>query len=473
MLSSSLINGEHYSNFFRTDESPVAQNLYFIDLDQKKIELVQSGDFIEIEIQDFGRKFPSIPQIIAYLGSGDNNLIYNNSKFKTISSAKEFADFLPKTQQLSSKIIDAVNQIKEYIHPDYYLAELLEKKVAYHHGKLPQIIRNLVEDLYKSEEIQNVFCTSTLLEGVNMPTKNLFILSNKNGRPKLSEIDFWNLTGRAGRLSKELFGNIYCIKNEDCEWENKKEILMKEPIKIVPTVITRINKNIQKIEKILKEENIKDSQQEQEILKYIANIICIDTLQTKATYESPIIEQLIANRKDEIIELAKNKTEDITVPLNILNSNQSINILKQQKIYDKLSQDNSEGKEIRLPSENGYDICKNVLEMMYDLYDWSIAEKKLNKKPSLSYYAMLMNKWISGFSLSQIIGQSLDYFRDKQRKVRIDFKNFVQFEKGNVQHINIVIEDIIDDIEYVLRFLLEKYFNHYYQIVVEILGEEN
>lgn len=335
------------------------------------------------------------------------------------------------------------------------------------------MIRNLVEDLYKSEEIKNVFCTSTLLEGVNMPTKNLFVLNNKNGTRKLDDIDFWNLTGRAGRLNKELFGNIYCIKNEDSKWENKKEILNKEPVEIVPTVITRINKNIQKIEKILNEQDISGSLQEQEVLKYIANIICIDTLEIKSTYESPIIEQLIANKKDEIIELAKNKTEGITVPLNILNSNQSINISRQQQIYDRLSQNHAQGKEIKLPSGNGYEICKDVLEMMYDLYDWANAEKKLTKKPSLTYYAMLMNKWISGFNLSQIIGQSIDYFREKQKKIPIDFSNYVPFEKGNIQHINIVIENIIDDIEYVLRFLLEKYFNHYYQILVEILGAEN
>jgi GTPase SAR1 family protein len=48
----------------------------------------------------------------------------------------------------------------------------------------------------------------------------------------------------------------------------------------------------------------------------------------------------------------------------------------------------------------------------------------------------------------------------------------VPFEKNNVIHINIVIEDIIDDIEHVLRFLFEKYFNHYYQVLLNILGEE-
>ena len=40
-------------------------------------------------------------------------------------------------------------------------------------------------------------------------------------------------------------------------------------------------------------------------------------------------------------------------------------------------------------------------------------------------------------------------------------------------HINVLIGNIIDEIESVLRFLLEKYFNNYYAMLVKILGEEN
>jgi replicative superfamily II helicase len=472
-----LFDKDATENTFKTDESPVAQNLYFIDLEEKRIELIQKDKFTPIEIIGFDKNFLTLPSIINYLGKGENNLIYNNSKQKTISCAKEFADYLPKPEELSTRILNAVSQIREYIHQDYYLAELLEKKIAYHHGKLPQLIRNLVENLYKSEEVQNVFCTSTLLEGVNMPTKNLFILNNKNGRRKLDSIDFWNLTGRAGRLNKELFGNIFCIKNEDCEWENKNEILKKEPIALVPTIITRINKNLQKIEKILNEKDISGTEQEKEILKYIANIISIDTLETKATYKSPIIEQLITNKKNEIIELAKSKTKGITIPLSILSSNQSINIFSQQVIYDKLKQRHSLSEDIKLPTESDYDTCLSVLKKMYDLYEWVKAEKRLRNENSLRYFATIMNNWIKGFSLSQIIRSSLDYHRERSRDIKIGYENnqpiYVQFEYENIEHINIVIEDIIDDIEYILRFLLEKYFNHYYQVLVEILGEEN
>ncbi|KAA6314771.1 hypothetical protein EZS27_034664, partial [termite gut metagenome] len=39
-------------------------------------------------------------------------------------------------------------------------------------------------------------------------------------------------------------------------------------------------------------------------------------------------------------------------------------------------------------------------------------------------------------------------------------------------HVNILISDIIYDIEHILRFQFEKYFNHYYSMLKNILGEE-
>src|SRR5690606_23147430 len=105
----------------------------------------------------------------------------------------------------------------------------LKKGVAFHFGKLPQKIRSEIEKLFAKKKISNIFCTSTLLEGENLPAKNIFILSNAIGRSKFSEIDFWNLAGRAGRLTQELYGNIICVRAEDKgnRWQNfEKDILV-------------------------------------------------------------------------------------------------------------------------------------------------------------------------------------------------------------------------------------------------------
>lgn len=140
--------------------------------------------------------------------------------------------------------------IREYIHPDYYLAEIIKKGVAYHFGNMPQLIRNIVENLYQEGNIRFVFCTSTLLEGVNMPTQNLFILNNKKSTKTLKPIDFWNLAGRAGRLSKELQGNVFCVKHSDCSWDDTSFFDKKE-IELVPSVFSRINHNLRKIETLI------------------------------------------------------------------------------------------------------------------------------------------------------------------------------------------------------------------------------
>ncbi|MDR0603522.1 MAG: DEAD/DEAH box helicase [Bacteroidales bacterium] len=457
--------------YYQTDESPVSQNLYFIDLQNNNYELYANNQIINLNQQVQFSNIADELDLINFIGNGKTNLIYCNSRRKTIEKANSFASKLSGFQP-TTNIKNAVSNIREYIHKDYYLANLLLKGVAFHHGKLPQLIRNVVEDLYKSEEIKNVFCTSTLLEGVNMPTQNIFILDNKNSNKQLESIDFWNLSGRAGRLAKELEGNIFCVQSNDFEWKNKK-IFEKEKINIEPTILNKIDKNLIEIEKILHSKDITGTNEEKEILEYIANIIKIDSLEIDSKYKSPIIVKLIDENKNKIIELAKSKTENYEIPKFILSYNQTINFDVQNKVYKQLVRTKK-----TLPSSNiNYKTCLEVLESFYGLYNWNKAEKKLQNKNSLKYYSVLMNEWINGFSLSQIINQTIEWNATNNNKIMVGYDNnkpsYVLFDRQNIIHINIIIEQIIEDIEYILRFLLEKYFNHYYQILVKILGENN
>lgn len=458
------------NNSYSTDESPVTQNLYFVDLVNKKIELHSNEKVLELDSIDFNlNRIEDEVKFINKVGLKKNNLVYCNSKRKTIEKAIEFAKSL-ESVDVSTPVAKAIKNITSYIHPDYYLSDILKKGVAFHYGKLPQLIRILIEDLYKAEEIQNVFCTSTLLEGVNMPTQNIFILDNKNGSRKLEPIDFWNLSGRAGRLAKELEGNIFCIQYNGFEWDNKG-IFKKEKINLKPTVLNRIDRNLIKIEKILNSKEVSGSNTEKEILKYISNIIKSDTLEIDSNYKSPVINKLIDKNKEKILELAHSQTKDYEIPHSILNFNQTIDFTVQNDVFLYLKKSK---KEIKLPSSNdvNYNVCLSILEKFYDLYEWENAEKKLKNRNSLKYYAVLMNKWINGFSLNQIISQSIDWQYQNNGKIWVDF-DLIPFEKNDKKHINLLIENIIDDIEYVLRFLFEKYFNHYYQIVEKIKGPEN
>lgn len=455
------------NNSYHTIESPVSQNLFFINLLDKSITHYIDNKPYENKT-DFFNQLKETNQIIRYLGDGDYNIIYCNSKALTIEKSYEFyLQIKNETIETNKEVKKAIRKIKGYVHKDFYLATFLKSGIAYHYGNLPQIVRNIVEDLYRKEYIQYVFCTSTLLEGVNLPAKNIFILNNKNGLSTFTPIDFWNLAGRAGRLSKELSGNIYCMKDRENSWKNI-DILSKKEIILEPTVSSKTDKKLKEIESILLNKDIKGTQQEIDILKYIANIICIDTMEIDTGYQSPLIKQLIENNKQIIIEYAKKNTNNLKVPLIILNSNQSINLNIQNKVYHELSE-----KTIKLPHKIDYTICLEQLNKFYDLYEWNHTEKDLKSKESLKYYAFLMNQWINGISLSQIINEAISYNDSNDYNFYINHKSVGKFDKNNIKHVNALINNIIEDIEKILRYNLEKYFNHYYLILTHLLGEEN
>ncbi|MDK9409094.1 hypothetical protein, partial [Klebsiella pneumoniae] len=49
----------------------------------------------------------------------------------------------------------------------------------------------------------------------------------------------------------------------------------------------------------------------------------------------------------------------------------------------------------------------------------------------------------------------------------------IPFDKNDINHVNKVIDDILYNIERILSFFFEKYFNHYYKCLAAILGEDN
>lgn len=464
-------------NFFHTIESPVSQNLFLIDLLDRTLTqyIDKKPDISKPKILD---QINKTNDIIVYLGKDANNIIYCNSKTSTIEKALEFYEQLNRYKYKNNdEIRKAIRQIKDFIHKDYYLATLLEAGIAYHFGNLPQIIRTIIESLYRNGNIQYMFCTSTLLEGVNLPAKNIFILVNKKGPYKFTQIDFWNLAGRAGRLRKELSGNIFCIRDKEKHWKNTDILESSEEIKLKPTVVSKTDtdKNLKRIESLILKGEVKvDSSTEKDILEYIANIICIDTMKIESDYQSPVIKLLIDKNKDEIIERAKRKTNDFEIPLSILDSNQIIKLSIQNNVFNILTKMKSNPLKIKLPNKIDYDECLAVLNNFYELYDWKTTEvKDFKTKESLKYYALLMTKWINGTNLNQIISDSLDYQSSNSKPIYINHTYQGIFDIKNKYHINKIITDTIEDIEQVLRFTLEKYFNHYFQILIELLGEKN
>jgi replicative superfamily II helicase len=471
---------KNIEHVYYSNESPVSQQLFYIDLIQNTV--IHYTDFESKEYPFVTSRYKNFDSLdtIYLLSQDQSNLIYCNYKRETVQKAMEFSrryginEMSPTDKQ---RIHESVQIIKKIVHPDYYLIDCLKRGVAYHFGSLPQVVRYNIESLFKDGVIKYLFCTSTLLEGVNLPAKNVFILQNKNGKRNFSTVDFWNLAGRAGRLRYELSGNIYCIREKKSDWNKIDKIIeSKKSIHLKPTVSDKLEKKISQIEHVIKNKKLRHgSKTEKEIIQYLANIISIDTLEYLTGYKTPVIEKLIKNKQDHIIDLAKKRVCSIKIPKHILKTNQFISIEQQESAYQYVLRNASNPIKIIYPNKVNYRNCLSLLNRFHEIYKWEENEVRLKNKESLKYFAFLMNNWINGVSLNEIINKSISYYDENNKKISF-YENgqnkWVDFDKTNRMHVNILINNLINEIEEVIRFTIQKYVNHYYLLLIEVLGKD-
>lgn len=117
-------------------------------------------------------------------------LIYSNGAADAEDTANLLYDLLPECEQ-DSEIEELVKLVQSTIHTQYVLAKVLSKGIAFHYGNMPLLIRNEIERLFSIGKIEYLICTSTLLEGVNLPAKSIIIRKPSRGRGNpLNQNDF-------------------------------------------------------------------------------------------------------------------------------------------------------------------------------------------------------------------------------------------------------------------------------------------
>lgn len=152
--------------------------------------------------------------IVNKIGRNSQNIIFapTTSTARKIAVALEF----PVTQYNS----DLVEYYRNSVSENYSLCETLMKGVAYHHGKLPLHVRRTLEVAIANKNVSNVVCTTTLLQGVNLPAQNIFIrnphlyIKKTSDAVELTNYEMANLRGGAGRLLKDYVGRTF-VMDED------------------------------------------------------------------------------------------------------------------------------------------------------------------------------------------------------------------------------------------------------------------
>lgn len=349
------------------------------------------------------------------------------------------------------------------VHGDYYLASMIKKGVAYHIGYLPASIRTRIEDLFQKGNITIMFCTSTLLEGVNLPADNLFITDNKIFRRKMNPVDFRNLIGRVGRISYNLYGNVFFVSDEKSVSSESYIEMLQEPI---PEQELSIESNPQALKRVEK--------------KYIAEILKSGRSEIPKRREDQSEESYVMMRKFGLILLRDIMEERDSLVHREFSD--FLTVKDEQQIREKFNSSPTlpdddintsvdQTKRLIIAIKNGleypsskngfkYDDIIDFFNKLSKIFDWPIYEKStLGNESKRKWYAVILSQWMEGSGLSYIMQRAIDYHKQHPENFWVSaYQPPTIYNDNSKEHRNVVFADTLEAIENIVLFSISNYF---------------
>ena len=411
-----------------------SENIYLIDFENNTNEIYDRyfNEFIpndELQISDY------VNFIKQY--STNKNIIYINSPKEIIKVSKEISNKLDEVDD--GQINKMITQISNYVNEEYDLLDGLKKGLVYHCGLIPDNVRIYIEEsVTKIENIRYILCSSTLLEGVNMPFTTMFILDLYKGQKYLTYHQLVNLIGRVNRFNiifggnkdglKGILSNIYFLKRNNERKDYKKFI--SERLKIESNSEKR---NDQVENPFLKESKNKVEEIEKNVL-------------------SVLLDEPVDGQK------AKFKTNigKIMMDQNIID----LDLFKYEETIQK-----------RIDSYNEQD--EELIEKIYNLFIKDLPYKdkskanELNDEGARHHYSMVL-KWRKlNQSFSQMINKQIYYWNNSDKEdiyvgerwgepKSYNYKNpYINKTRLNKKQLtNLAIIKVKDDLDYLDFYIL-------------------
>ena len=471
-LSSNHANGQAF------EFSPVIQNKICIDFAKGKYNIINHFDKSIVECGDLPVDIKDSMSALTVIGRGKRNLIYVSSAHKAI----DYAVALSKTcievdENRKDELEKVAKLIEQRIHKEYYLADLIRKGVAYHIGALPAEVRAKIEHLIRDGIIHYCFCTSTLLEGVNVPVDNLFVFDNKKGNAKMSEVDAFNLMGRAGRVTLNEYGNVFLFTGDTAEKKYYADVLLK-PLpsqtllpskalkqsskKYIVQVLLQGRTNL-----LLSGEKYKDRGFTEITYEYATKCLNMLLHDICSQNDSYIVRDF---RKDKVLS-PQNIIDIRNIFGVIVSKDDDINLSARQKeaLYKAVK-----NQGINYPSSFDYNVCLNFLKQLSSILQWDIYERDtLGKGDKISYYTVILTQWMQSRGLHEIIRGAIDHYQRKRGEL-VFYTPFYHREpyNGSLIHKNQVINEVMKDLEQVINYRLSMYFLRLSEAIVKIHGKD-
>ncbi len=440
-----------------SQEPTVAQNFLIA-----RVVSARQGEFAVSSVEPGGResvvgefvlgqtlasKRDRLVHISAALGKGAPSIVYANGAAEAEDIAIQLHELLSDRETNPRR--EAVAQLAaQSVHSSYVLVNTVRRGVAFHYSNMPTQVRQAVEDAFADGTVDFLVCTSTLLQGVNLPAKNVFMCKPEKGRTRpLEGTDFWNLAGRAGRLRREFQGNIFLIDYDD--WKAKPLDQPKDSV-IVPALEAGVVDRLDDLVATMRDDEGERHDSDLETL-------FVRLLDDRARGELPITLSRLttAGVPDASAEKVRTTLDEaaiaLTLPVEVMRQSPNLSPHRQQSLHTVLlnaaGNDRANARKLipAHPREAGaYDSYATILRLCR-LHLLGQTDRRH------TYYALMAVFWMAGKPLPQIIDSAINQKQD--------------------QNTRRVIRDTLDTIEKVIRFEVVRLISCYCAVLSRVFDE--
>lgn len=461
-----LLPADVHKGNLSSDQITVNQNLLWVNCINEKDRIwemqlcfgeatIELGKFnTEYRATSTSKRLPFVAHALSNASGG--NLIYANGAADAEKIARILHD-LQLNDVDDEQLNELIKLVKKTIHIRYDLVTALKRRIAFHYGNMPLIIKNEIERLFKAGCIKYLVCTSTLMEGVNLPAKSIFVRAPQKGRNiPMNAVDFWNLAGRAGRQGKEFQGNIICIDTNIHDlWKGTLyRTKTKYPISssVESVLKSKGNEMIQYINDDLAGNLSRRNSLYEHAITYVMDEYTRNSGLTSAKINSLLPAKMLIGFQESI----ESMLENIEIPNDILLRHQGISPIAQQTLlsyFKNYRKDHQQLIPLMPEDSDAIDNYNRVIRRIQKHIEG-------NEFSKYNYYkAMLVVKWMRGYTLSRIISENEKYFNSEKSKAK--------------KKLPAIIRETMRDVEEYVRFLFVKHSACYVDILNYYLSSIN
>lgn len=425
---------------------------------QWNLSVRQTGASLPVGLLQLGSSPGTLRKKLAFIsaavGERGGTLVYANGAGEAEEVADLISQLIPALSEPDTELSELADLARKGVHPNFTLASLVERGVAFHYGNMPSLIRLEVERLFRHSKIRFLVCTSTLIEGVNLSCRTIVVRGPRKGiGHPMEPHDFWNLAGRAGRWGNEFQGNIVCIDPQDsAAWPTGVPARSRYPIRRESDAVLDLGDGMAAY---LDRRATTPVAELEDVGKYeqVGAYLLATYLRLGSIAQAGLAKRHSPAMIEKLEESLATIAAQIEIRPEIADRHPGVSALGLQRLLEAFRGYKGEIDNLlpaAVESQDSYDrfvtIMRRINEHLYPAF---------LPQGLIPLHALIVVQWLKGFSLAAMIRRNIQYHRDHNKPFKLP----------------VLIRHTMELVEQTARFRAPKYFAAYMDILNLYLRE--